>query len=177
MKKLISVLDKISDIGGVVSGVMICAGVSLVIAEIIVRGVFSRTLYISEEYSGYLMAGLTYMALGYTLKERAHIRMTFIHSILSERGKVILDLFCFIVGFLFSVGFTYVTFGLFWDSLVSGTRSMQISETPLAIPQAFLPIGSFIMTGQFLAEILRCFGILTGKLSVSLVEESKELGR
>ena len=69
------------------------------------------------------------------MRDKGHIRMTFLRSAISPRAKVILDMICFVIGFLFCIGLTYLTFRFFWDSVVSGSRSMQISETPLAIPQ------------------------------------------
>lgn len=155
MKGFFSFINKLSDWGGYLSGAMMVVGLSLVVIEILIRGLFVKTLYVTEEYTGYLMAGLTYFALGYTLKEDGHIRMTFLLHVLSKRNRILLEIVCFTIGFLFSVLFTSLTFGLFLDSIISGTRAMSISETPLAIPQALLPIGSFIMTLQFLSELVK----------------------
>ncbi len=166
MRKLIAFSDKLSDFGGSLSGIMMFIGLVLVVLEILVRGFFSGTLYITEEYTGYLMAGLTYVALGYTLKEKGHIRMTFLLTYLSERKRLVLEMVCFAIGFAFSVGLTYVTFIFFLDSLISGSRSMQVSGTPLAIPQFFLPFGAFIMTFQFLAEFLKTWKAFKEKSSV-----------
>ena len=176
MNKFVSYADKLSLAGGVLSGIMICAGVCLVIGEILARSVFNSTLYVADEYSGYLMAGLTFVALGYTLRDKGHIRMTFLRSALAERGKVILDLICFMVGFVFCAGLLYVTFMFFWDSAVSGSRSMQVSETLLAIPQFFLPLGAFILLLQFLAEGLKSYHALTSGKYTEIPEEAKDLG-
>lgn len=176
MNKLVSYADKLSVVGGVLSGIMICAGVCLVIGEILARSVFNSTLYVAEEYSGYLMSGLTFVALGYTLRDKGHIRMTFLRSALSVRGKLILDMICFLIGFLFCIELTYVTFMFFWDSAASGSRSMQVSETPLAIPQFFLPLGAFILLLQFLAEFLKSYHALTSGAYAEIPEEAKELG-
>lgn len=177
MKKIINLIDKISYIGGIASGAMIIIGLILVVIEIILRSLFSKTLFVTEEYSGYLMAGITFLALSYTLKEKGHIRMTFLHTILSERGKIILDMIAYTIGFIFSIILTYYTFLFFWDSLVSNSRSMQISQTPLAIPQFFLPVGSAMFALQFFAEFFKDYYTLKeGKIN-AIKEESKELGR
>lgn len=176
MKKLMQLADVFSGIGGVLSGCMICLGVGLVVSEIVARSVFNSTLYVAEEYSGYLMSGLTFVALGYTLREKGHIRMTFLRSALSERGRLILDMICFAIGFVFCLGLTYVTFFFFWDSAMSGTKSMQISETPLAIPQFFLPLGACILLFQFLAEFLKNFSALRSGSYAEIGEEAKDLG-
>lgn len=160
MRGFISFINRLSDFGGYLSGAMMVVGLSLVIIEILVRGLFVKTLYITEEYTGYLMAGLTYFALGYTLKEDGHIRMTFLLHVLSKRNCILLEIVCFTIGLLFSTLLTYLTFGLFWDSVLSGTRAMSISETPLAVPQALLPVGSLIMTLQFVSELAKRFNSL-----------------
>ena len=176
MNKLIGLADKLSTLGGVLSGVMICLGCGLVIVEIVARSIFHSTIYVAEEYSGYLMSGLTFAALGYTLREKGHIRMTFLRSALSGKKQVLLDMICFAVGCVFCLGLTYVTFVFFWDSVTSGSRSMQISETPLAIPQFFLPFGAFILGMQFLAEFLKNLHALKSGEYENLQEEAKELG-
>ncbi|MDT8284034.1 MAG: TRAP transporter small permease [Thermovirgaceae bacterium] len=176
MNRLLRLSDRLSDAGGVLSGVMICAGVCLVSAEIIMRTFFSSTLYITEEYSGYLMAALTFLALGYTLRHKGHIRMTFLHHVLKGRGRMVLDMICFAVGFSFLLLLAWVTSLFFLDSLASGTRSMQISETPLAIPQFFLPAGCFIMAIQFAAGFFRSLEAWR-KGETAEEEESIELGR
>ncbi len=176
-KKLINIIDRFSIFGGILSGIMICSGLILVIAEIIIRTIFNSTLYISGEYSGYLMCGLTFVALGFTLKEKGHIRMTFLHNILKDtRHKLIIDMVCYVIGFAFSIGVTYFMGMFFWDSVINGSRSMQISETYLAIPQFFMPFGSLILALQFIAEFLKSsMALKTGEFKVT--EEERGLGR
>lgn len=127
----------------------------MILGEILVRTLFHGTLYITEEYSGYLMAALTFFALAFTLKEKAHIRMVFLFSVLRGRARKILEVYAYLVGALFSAVLTGTTFLFFWDSVVNQSRSMQISETYLAIPQAVLPLGSVLLFLQFCAEAIR----------------------
>lgn len=174
MKKLINAIDRISGFGGFLAGAMMCMGVALVMGEIILRTGFSRTLYVTEEYSGYLMAILTFCALGYTLRERGHIRMTFLHKVVTGRPRVYLDMACFIVGFLFCVTLTWYMSIFFWDSVVTGSRSMQISRTYLAVPQAFLPFGSSVIALQFVSEFLKSIQILRGDTEGIVVAEEKD---
>jgi hypothetical protein len=55
---------------------------------------------------------------------------------------------------------------------------MQITETYLAIPEAFLPIGSFILLLQFLSEFLKGAAILREDTAgLRILEETDELGR
>ncbi len=176
MEKITRFSDILSGMGGALSGIMIAAGTLLVIAEILVRSLFNGTLYITEEYSGYLMSALTFLALGYTLREKGHIRMTFLHNILHGRSRLFLDMICYMAGFIFCTVLTWVTFLFFWDSVVSGTTSMQISETWLAIPQSFLPMGAFMLALQFLAEFFKDFIRFRSGSWQDVTEESRDLG-
>ncbi len=178
MKKLIKVLDGLSGAGGWLAGIFMAIALLLVIGEIVTRSFFSGTLYVTDEYSGYLMAMLTFTGLAYTLRERGHIRMMFLPHVIKGRAHIIFNMVCFLVGFLFCAALTMYTWEFFWDSVISESRSMQISETYLAIPEAFLPLGSLLMTLQFLAEFLK--GLLALRQDtegIRILEEADDLGR
>ena len=157
MGKIIKIIDKISDLFGSLAGIMMLFGFALVLVEILLRTFLSKTLYITGEYTGYIMTGITFLGLAYTLKENGHIRMTFLHSFLKGRKVVFLDIFTSLAGLIFFAVLTYITAEFTLGSLEIGSRSMQISRTLLAIPQSFIPMGCFIMVLQFLGEILKSF--------------------
>jgi len=178
MKKLINFIDNLSGFSGWAAGIMMAIAFVLTVAEIIMRTGFSRTLYIADEYSGYLMAMLTFCGLAYTLRERGHIRIMILPHFIKGRNRVIFNMVCYVIGFIFCMAFTWFTFVFFWDSVVNESRSMHVSETYLAIPQFFMPFGAMLMTLQFLAEFLKAVAILredTGGLLI--LEETDELGR
>lgn len=178
MKKLINLLDGLSGAGGWLAGILMVLALLLVMGEVVIRSAFSGTLYVADEYAGYLMAMLTFAGLAYTLRERGHIRMMFLPHILKGRAHILFNMACFVVGFLFCAALTAYTWEFFWDSVVSQSQSMQISETYLAIPQAFLPLGSLLMTLQFLAEFLKGVTILRQDTEgVRILEEADDLGR
>ncbi|MBU1565722.1 MAG: TRAP transporter small permease [Proteobacteria bacterium] len=178
MKRLIRIIDGISAVVGGLAGVMLCIGLVLTCGEILLRTAFDRTLFITDEYSGYLMCGLTFCALGYTLKEKGHIRMTIIHGIVKDRKRDYLDTICYAVGCIFSAFITFHTGQLFLDSVATGSQSMQISATYLAIPQFFMPFGALIITLQFFSEFLKSILVLKGDTSgLVLREEIQDLGR
>jgi len=178
MKKLIILIDNLSGIGGWVSGIFMAIGLVISVTEIIFRSFLDKTLYIADEYTGYLMAMLTFAGLAYTLRERGHIRMMFLPHFIKGRAHVIYNMVCFAVGFLFCVGLTWFTWEFFWDSVVSESQSMQISETYLAIPQVFLPVGSLLLTLQFAAEFLKGLAMLRQDTEgLRILEEADDLGR
>jgi len=89
-----------------------------------------------------------------------------------------LEIYALVVGLIFFIIVTYTTTNFFWDSVVSKTRSMQISSTYIAIPQFFMPLGSFLMTLQFLTEIMRSvLKLRSGEIDTEDEEEQQALGR
>jgi TRAP-type C4-dicarboxylate transport system permease small subunit len=178
MKRIINTIDTLSGIGGWSAGILMTVALVLALAEIATRTFFGRTLYIADEYSGYLMALVTASGLAYTLRERGHIRMMFLVHFLKGRLKTIYSMICLAVGFLFCIAFTWFTGEFFWDSVINKSQSMQLSETYLAIPQAFLPLGGLLFALQFLAEFLKGLAVLRKDTEgLQIHEEADELGR
>lgn len=178
MKRLVQLIDKVSGVCGGLAGLLLCGGLALIVAEIVLRSGFDATIYITDEYSGYLTCGLTFCGLAYTLREKGHIRMTFIHRVVTGRRREYLNLVCYGVGLAFSAIITWYTWSFFWDSVLTGSRSMQISETYLAIPQFFMPFGAGVLALQFLAELLKTVLIIRDDTAgLTLHEEIADLGR
>lgn len=177
MKFFVRFCDRLSVACGVASGFLMIVSTLLVLAEIFVRTALSKTLYITEEYSGYMMAAMTFLALAYTLKDKSHIRMTFLHTIAKGRVKIMVDIFAFCVGAAFCAVLTYTSMDFFWDAVVTKSRSMSISQTYMAIPQFFMPFGTLVMTLQFVAEIFRSALLLQSGNVDDVEAESNLLGR
>ena len=178
MKKIITLIDRLSGFGGGISGLLIAIALIIVVSEIVTRSLLGKTIYISDEYSGYLMSMLTFMGLAYTLRERGHIRVLVMTHLLQGKRRTIYNMACSFVGILFSMALTRYTYVFFWDSVVNKTQSMQITETYLAIPQIFLPIGSFFFMLQFFSEFLKGIAILRNDTEgLAIMEETDELGR
>lgn len=175
--KFLSFADKLSTITGYIAGTIVCLQVLLVLSEITARTFFSQTLYVADEYSGYMMSIFCYLSLAYTMKNKSHIRMTFLLVVLKGKAKLVLDMICQLLGVYFCAWMLYYTSIFFWDSFISGSRSITVSNTYLAIPQFFIPLGLVILMIQFLAELIRDWLSITGKIDGSIEIESSELGR
>jgi len=178
MKRLIKTMDAISALAGALAAALLVVALLLNTVEIFIRSTIDRTLFITDEYSGYLMCGLTFLALAYTLREKGHIRMTITHSWVKNRARLHLDSVCYLIGVLFSSFVTYHAASLFWDSVATGSQSVQLSATYLAVPQFFMPLGALILTLQFISEFLKNLLVLGGKSDGLVIKiESAELGR
>jgi TRAP-type C4-dicarboxylate transport system permease small subunit len=178
MERFVRIIDRMTNAFGIIAGTIMLLGVALVITEIIARTFFNSTIYITEEYTGYFMVAITFLGLAYTLKEKGHIRMVFLHGLIKGgKARFYLGIYTFIVGLAVFTVITVVTANFFWDAVVTGTRSMQISKTYLAIPQFAMPFGSLLITLQFASEIARTIiKFRTGEMDKEDTE-SQALGR
>jgi TRAP-type C4-dicarboxylate transport system permease small subunit len=156
MKIFVKLVEKINYLFGFVSGCCIVVGASLIITEIIFR-CFSKSILISDEFTGYLMAVSSMMGLGYVEMTGGHIRMDLMDFLLSKYPKVIyrMKIISYFVVIIFAFYLTYVSFRLFSQSLANKTHSMQGSGILLAIPQIFMPVGAFGLLVQYFCNLYK----------------------
>lgn len=155
MQKACNLIKNTSFFFGFVSGACIVSGCALIIAEIILRSFFHHTLYVADEYTGYLMAVSSFLGLAYTEESNGHIRMELIDYLKERFPKLIyfIKKTSYILAAIFALYLTAVTWKHFYSSYTSHERSYQVSETLLAIPQFFLPLGSFMLFLQYMVNL------------------------
>ena len=153
----VKVVDAISTGLGVVSGLCILVASALIIAEIFVRDVFGNSLLVSDEYTGYLMAASSFLGLAYVEKTHGHIRMDLVLAFENKLPTLFkaLRVLCYLVAIGFAMYLLYVSCYILEQSINYSTRSMQYSETLLAIPQAVLPIGALALCAQYLCNLYK----------------------
>lgn len=153
---IIRTIEKLTGAFGIIAGLFMVLSVVLVMVEIVMRSVFSSTIYITQEYSGYFMVAITFFGLAYTLKEKGHIRLTFLHRFVKVGiGRAILEIIVSIVGLIIFAIILKATWDLFMSSFENKSTSMQLSKTYLAIPQFAMPLGSLLICLQFIADICK----------------------
>lgn len=154
-RKVLDVLDWLSDVGGVVSGVMILATTLLIAVSVIMRYVFNAPIEGVDELSGYLLIMIVYMGLGYSFKEGAFIRAGIVYERLQSRLKLVADMLIHLI----AIAFLLIVNIYFWQqvgySFASRTASAGTLHMPLYIPQGIMAIGTSLLTFQALISLLR----------------------
>lgn len=156
LKNIIQIIDKVGTVSGVASGILLLAALVMVLVEIVLRTLFHGTVYITDEYSGYVMVGITFISLAYGIREKGHIRMVFLRNLLKNRGLAVLEIIVLLIGLCLMIVITYETFLFFWEAVVYKTQSMQVSKTYLAIPKLLMPLGCGMFAIQLGGEIFKC---------------------
>ena len=158
MTALINFIDRLTRLGGWASALCILLMTALILVETTVRVAAERSIFVAEEYSAYLMANFVMLGLAHTLKERGHIRVNLLLSRLSGTPARWLRLLACGLGVLVFGLMTWELGVLCLDSLTSGAQSMNVTKTPIYLPQAGLALGAGLMTLQMAAQALRLLG-------------------
>lgn len=129
MERLFLWVDKVNR--WVVSslGLLLWAGVVLVILDILLRQ-FNLSFGGTDEISGYVMAIVTAWGMGYTLTKLGHIRIEILRARLSDRYKSILDL----ISIITLTGVVSLIATKAWPVVATTLANSSTANTPLETP-------------------------------------------
>ncbi len=141
-------------VSGYFPGWLIVILMCVVLVEVITRYVARHPLGAASEISGLLMVLISFMGLAYTWKEKRHIRLTFVTSMLPARVRqwVRLIILAGILTFL-----SILSRALYVQTINAwrlGTKSFDLA-VPVAWPQLFMFIGSVLFALWVLIDIVR----------------------
>lgn len=119
--------------------------VVLILAEILLRGVFNSTTEHSDELVGYLLVGLSFLSLALCQSHGAFHRVELVQMRLGPRGKAVSAL----VFDLLSFGYIALTGWYFLQFVLSSYRreamASTVLSTPLWIPQTAMVAGAVLL--------------------------------
>ena len=149
-KKIVQLLAKI----GIAAGcVMLAAMCILVGVEVVSRSFFGVSTLVADEYSSYLLVGLSFFGAAYAFSSGNFINVDILYSRFPGNVKRWLD----VVLDILALAFIIFLFGRCWYvvsySVKNHVLSSGLSRTPLYIPQSTMVIGLAI----FILETI-CWG-------------------
>ncbi|GHV51159.1 hypothetical protein FACS1894168_3170 [Deltaproteobacteria bacterium] len=155
MKKYFAAIAGVNRALGWFSGLGVAFASLLIIAEIFCRAALGFSLQITDEYTGYLMAVSSLLGIAYVEQTNGHIRMDLIDLLRARCPRVLYAcrILSYCMALVFAAYLTYVGWRLFYQSYLFGSKSMQISETPLLIPQFFIPLGGAALFLQYCCNL------------------------
>jgi TRAP-type C4-dicarboxylate transport system permease small subunit len=110
-----------------------------------------------DDFAAYALAGAAFLALPYTLKEGAHIRVTFLLGrIRDPRLRLYLEVFCLAAAALVGLYLTWTSVLFVWNSYVLNDMATTYYATPLWIPRLVMPIGIGVFLIAIVEELVNC---------------------
>lgn len=141
-------LQKLYDLCGMIAGGLILCICLLISAQIclnafgrIAPGVLPSTIPSYADFSGFMLAGATFLAMAHTLRAGGHIRVNLIVSRLPQNVQFFVEAFVLLIATgLIGYG-TYFMSALVVESVHFGDVSNGIVPVPLWVPQSVTAFG------------------------------------
>lgn len=103
-------------------------------------------------FSGLFLASGTFLALGYTFRHGAHIRVSLLLQHLPSRHRRIADTLSLVMALVVVAVMTISLGFITWEAWFYGDTTSDIIAVPIWIPQAFMTFGSAIFFWLFLTD-------------------------
>ncbi len=164
MKKLLRIIDGISEWSGRIFSYLLWPGVAVLVYEVVARYVFNAPTIWAHGTTQRIFAVYYFICGAYISLHGSHIRMDILYDRFGLRIKAILD----IIGFLFFFAFcgALLWFGskYAWSSLVRLEPCSTPFRAPLYPIKLMIPIGALLIFLQELAHLFRnIYIVITGK--------------
>ena len=169
---MVKTINRASTIGLYLAGFCLITMMLIITAEVIVRQFFNFSLYVVDEYSGYLLVALVFFGVGHSFSTGSMIRVTFLRDAMSSGVRNTLSIVFSTLCLLYSVILAFQYARLIYSSYSRGIGSA-FSGTPTYIPQISMTIGMIILIGVIAYCLVTNFGE-PKSLDASIEERTKE---
>jgi TRAP-type mannitol/chloroaromatic compound transport system permease small subunit len=161
------VIDWLNERFGWLCDYMLAAACLISAGNAFMRYAFSYSSNAYLEIQWYLFGAAVMLGASYTLKRNEHVRVDVIYGQLSDRGRLWVDLFGFII-FLLPVTLImlYLCVPFFQRSFASGEVSMNAGGLTLWPIKLMLPLGFFLLLLQTISEIIKRISALSGLIEL-----------
>ena len=185
LDRLVAFVGHVSRWLALAAGVLLLAAVGLIVAEVVLRGVFGHSIGGAHELSGYVMALAASWSFAYALVEKAHIRIDVLYLRLPPMARIVLDILALSALALVSSLIVVHAWGVLATTLKQGSLANTPLQTPLWIPQtlwfagfAWFAVAVAVLLVTVLARAMRRDLAVVARIagSKTLIEEIAESG-
>lgn len=142
--------DKLLDIMAAMAGVLLVFIVGAVCYTIGMRFFFNQTTIWIIQTTEYALLWIVFLATGWLLKESGHITTEIIYVHLKTKTKNRLDLVMSMVGAAVCIFLVYLSTVYLWDCIVNEVKDVRAVTVPKSAVFVIIPVGSFLLSIQFL---------------------------
>lgn len=156
--RLLGVADNLSLAACQLAKVGIVVMTALLTYEVVARYIFRAPTHWTSDVATTVMIWLTFLAMGYCLRDGHMIRITAIIGQLHDRGRKAAEALSLIAILLFSIVVIWITTRAMLDSIAFGRRQPTMLRTPAWIAELPIVLGFVILALQAVADLLRLPG-------------------
>jgi len=136
-----------------VSGLLLMYVVGHVSIEIIARSFFDFSTHSMDEFVGYAVGAMTFLALANTFRARKHVRVSILQSFIRGHLATFAEVVCIVLTFAitaFLARYVFRTLARDWNR---GTVSPTLTETPVWIIDSVIFIGLVLFLLQLVTSL------------------------
>ena len=163
-------LDFLYLAAAVLAGLCLVAMTLLILAQVVGRW-FGILVPSTEDFSGFLLAAASFLALPYALREGAHIRVTLLISRLGGLSRRVSEGLVLLCALPLSVYIAWALTYMAWESWSFEELTQGYVPVPLWMPQAPVALGAILLSVALLDELLAL--LRHGRSHYQAVEEAE----
>ena len=158
LTKVTSIFDRIIDFLAVVALALIAFMMLSVVAEVsIMRLLLNRPQAWVVDVTSQSLLFITFLGTAWLLREEGHVKMDLVLTRLSPRAQVVMNTIMSVVGTIICLVVAWYGARASWDHFQMGSWSATAMAIPRAPLLAVIPVGSFLLSLQFMR---RTYGYL-----------------
>jgi C4-dicarboxylate transporter DctM subunit len=152
-----SFYDRIIVGSGLLGGGLIVLNGLFVTYEVLMRYLFNSPTVWVMEISIYVTLASTFLSLAYALRQKAHVKVDFITNYLSGRTLILLEIFTSLLAILFCLILGWEGVKMAFTAYQNWEVSPSVLRVPVFIPQIFIPLGTILLTLEFIRLLIHLF--------------------
>jgi TRAP-type C4-dicarboxylate transport system permease small subunit len=146
-----------------ISSFLLIVMMLLVVTNVTGRYLFERPLHGTIEITEFIMVTIVYFTLSHTQAIKSHIRVEFLLGVMPRRMKIVFDLITYVFGLTIFALITWQGVLCFIDSWEIREMTDGYIEFPIYPAKLTIPVGCFIFSLRFIADIIDAIRHLLGK--------------
>jgi TRAP-type C4-dicarboxylate transport system permease small subunit len=154
---LLRYIDRLSELAGYASAVLILVSMLVVCYGVFLRYVLGASTVWQLELSTYFLMFAAFVGGAYGLKHGDHVNLSLIVDRLPGNTRLYVQLVASILGFLFVVIVAVIGYVLWWETTQSGRTSGTAWNVPLTYPYLIVPLGMTLIALQYLVIVVQIF--------------------
>ncbi len=148
------ILNVITNITGVVAGLLVLFTGFMIVYEVICRSIFNAPTEWVMEISTYCVVVAGFLGMGVAYAGKKHIHVDILISRLSPKARCYIEFGTAFIGAFYSLIFMQQSWEMAMFSLEINNCAPTTLSTPLWIPQISMPIGLLVLLLQIIRTIL-----------------------
>jgi TRAP-type C4-dicarboxylate transport system permease small subunit len=169
-------IDRLSELAGYASGVLILVSMLTVCYGVVLRYVVGASTVWQLELSTYLLMFAAFVGGAYGLKHGDHVKIDIVVDRLPEKAQLYARLLAALLSFLFIAAVGFIAYILWWETTEAGRTSGTAWNVPLTYPYLIVPLGMTLIALQYLVIVVEIFQqIISGQTSDHPPDEGEDL--